>query len=262
MNVNTNAKAQILITNDDGIGAPGIEALAGALAELAEVFVVAPNGERSGASHSISVRRLVACEKCGEGRWSIDGTPADAVIIAIHKLLERKPDLVVSGINHGANVGQNIHYSGTVGAAFEATVNGIPAFALSVASRNPDCDWAPAVRLGRELARLLLEQGLPEGVLLNVNVPEQWTPQGGIRFTRQSQQITRNVLREEPADRGRSFWLQETQNLEFLEPDSDYAALQAGDATLTPLYIHRTHAASLNHLSHLAVQLKSILGRR
>src|SRR5579884_1242599 len=105
-------------------------------------------------------------------RWSIDGTPADSVIIALHKLLDRRPDLVVSGINLGANIGQNIHYSGTVGAALEATVHRIPAFALSIASRNPACDWRPAAQLGRELAGLLLAEGLPEGVMLNVNVPE------------------------------------------------------------------------------------------
>jgi 5'/3'-nucleotidase len=252
----------ILLTNDDGIDAPGLDALAGSLAEFARVTVAAPSGERSGAAHSISVRRAVACESRGRHRWSVDGTPADAVIIAIHKLLERKPDLVISGINHGANVGQNVHYSGTVGAAQEATVNGIPAFALSVASRNPLCDWGPAARLGSELARLVLEEGLPEGVLLNVNVPEKWNVGGGIRFTRQSHRITRSFLREEQGARGPSFWIQEIPIPESIEPDSDLAALQAGQAAITPLFIHRTHAPSLNHLSHLAGRLESLLETR
>ena len=123
-----------------------------ALAGIGDLTVAAPSGERSGASHSISVRRPVACEEVAPGRWSIDGTPADSVIIALHKLLDGKPDLVVSGINLGANVGQNIHYSGTVGAALEAIVNRIPAFALSIATRNAQCDWAPAARLGRRVA--------------------------------------------------------------------------------------------------------------
>ncbi len=248
---------QVLLTNDDGIQAPGLSALADALAEIAEVTVVAPAGERSGASHSISVRRPVACEQLGKRRWSVDGTPADTVIIALHRLLDRKPDLVISGINLGANVGQNVHYSGTVGAALEATVNRVPAFALSIATRNAECDYAPAVRLGRELARLLFEEGLPEGVLLNVNVPESWS--GGVRFTRQSERITRNVLREEPSERGPIFWLQEVQVLDSLEPDSDYAALRAGAATLTPIQVRRTHIASLNHLSHLPARLESLL---
>ena len=249
---------RILLTNDDGIESPGLGALAGALADIADVTVAARWGERSGASHSISVRRPVSCEERGPGRWSIDGTPADTVIVALHKLLDRQPDLVVSGINLGANVGQNIHYSGTVGAALEATVNRIPAFALSIASRNAQCDWAPAARLGRELAHLLLEEKLPEGILLNVNVPESWN--GNVRFTRQSQTVTRNVLHEEPGPRGPLYWLKEIQLLDTIEPDSDYAALRAGEATITPLSVHRTHVASLNHLSHLAAALRARLG--
>ncbi len=249
---------RILLTNDDGIESPGLGALAGALTDIGDLTVAAPSGERSGASHSISVRRPVACEEVAPGRWSIDGTPADTVIIALHKLLDGKPDLVVSGINLGANVGQNIHYSGTVGAALEATVNRIPAFALSIATRNAQCDWAPAARLGRELAGLLLKEKLPEGILLNVNVPESWN--GRVRFTRQSQTVTRNVLREEPGPRGPLYWLQEIQLLDSIEPDSDYAALRAGEATITPLSVHRTHLASLNHLSHLAAALETRLG--
>jgi 5'-nucleotidase len=252
-----NVMPRILLTNDDGIEAPGLAPLAAALATVGEVTVVAPAGERSGAAHSISVRRPVACEELAERRWKVDGTPADSVIIALHKLLSEPPDLVVSGINLGANVGQNIHYSGTVGAALEATVNRIPAFALSVASRDPAIDYAPAARLGRELALLLLAEKLPEGVVLNVNVPETWN--GRVRFTRQSQKITRNVLREEAGPRGPIFWLKEVQVLESVEPDSDYAALREGEAALTPLAVHRTHVASLNHLSYLAARLQSLL---
>ncbi len=249
----------VLLTNDDGIEAPGLRALGEALGDLTEVAVAAPAGERSGASHSISVRRAVSCEALGERRWSVDGTPADAVIVALHKLLERKPALAVSGINLGANVGQNVHYSGTVGAAMEAVLNRVPAFALSIATRNPECDFAPAARLGRELVRLLLDEALPEGTLLNVNVPESWN--GRVRFTRQSEKITRNLLREERGERGPVFWLQEIKVLDSLEPDSDYAALDAGDASITPLQAGRTHLPSLNHLSHLAARLESLLAK-
>ncbi len=247
---------KILLTNDDGIQSPGLDALAESLSTLGEVIVVAPSGERSGASHSISVRRPVACEKVGEGRWSVDGTPADTVIIALHKLLDRPPDMIVSGINLGANIGQNVHYSGTVGAALEATLNRVPAFAISIATRNAECDYAPTAHLGRELARLLFEEGLPEGILLNANVPEFWS--GSVRFTRQSERVTRNVLREEAGPRGPVFWLQEVQLLEEIEQDSDYAAIRAGAATITPLQVQRTHVASLNHLSHLAARLESV----
>ncbi|HVB97773.1 MAG TPA: 5'/3'-nucleotidase SurE [Candidatus Dormibacteraeota bacterium] len=252
----------ILLTNDDGIAAPGLAALADALAGLGPFTIAAPSGERSGAAHSISVRRAVACEPRGEGRWSIDGTPADSVIIALHKLLESKPGLVISGINHGANIGQNIHYSGTVGAAMEATLHHIPALALSVASRNPVCDFGPAAWLGRQLARLVLEEPLPDGVLLNVNVPEKWEEAGRVRFTRQSRRITRNALREERGPGGASFWIEEIAARESIEPDSDLAALQAGEATITPVCLPGTHEISLNHLSHLAARLESLLHNR
>ncbi|HEV2388558.1 MAG TPA: 5'/3'-nucleotidase SurE [Candidatus Acidoferrales bacterium] len=250
----------ILLTNDDGIDAPGLGILAGELAALGRVTIVAPSRERSGAAQSISVRQPVACEQVDAGRWSVDGTPADAVIVALHKLLEERPDLVVSGINLGANVGQNVYYSGTVGAAMEAAVNRIPAFALSLASRDPQCDCRPAAALGLELARLLLNEELPEGVLLNVNVPENWN--GQVRFTRQSQGITRNLLREEAGARGPIFWLQEVQVVEPLEPASDYAVLRANQAAITPLVVDRTHLSSLNHLSHLAARLEALLGAK
>ncbi len=257
-----NPMPHILLTNDDGIGAPGLEALAGALGGLAALTIAAPSGERSGAAHSISVRRAVACEPRGEGRWSIDGTPTDAVIISLHKLLEDKPDLVISGINHGANVGQNIHYSGTVGAALEATLHGVPAVALSLASRNPQGDFGPAARLGRQLARLVLEESLPDGVLLNVNVPENWKDGEAVRFTRQSRRITRNGVREQGGAGGTSFWIEEIPGPHAFEPDSDMAALGAGAATITPLAVPDTHEPSLNHLSHLAARLESLLQGR
>jgi 5'-nucleotidase len=250
---------RILLTNDDGVDAPGIGVLADELRAVGEVTVVAPSRERSGAAQSISVRRAVACEQSADGRWSVDGTPADAVIIALHKLLHEPPDLVISGINLGANAGQNVHYSGTVGAAMEAAINRIPAFALSVASRNPQCDCRPAAQLGGELARLLLEEELLQGVVLNVNVPERWN--GEVRFTRQSQRITRSLLREEAGPRGPIFWLEEIRFLEALETDSDFAALGANQAAITPLWVDRTHAPSLNHLSYLAARLEAALGR-
>lgn len=252
----------ILLTNDDGIDSPGLSALATSIAELGEVSIVAPRAERSGAAQSISVRRPVACEARGTGCWAIDGTPADSVIIALNKLLNRRPDLVIAGINHGANVGENVYYSGTVGAAREAAVHGIPAFALSIATRNPNCTWTSAARFGKELAKLILAEGLAPGLLLNANVAESWNERGRVRFTRQSRKITRNLLREEAGAAGPVFWLQENAAPDCLEPDSDYAALIAGDASLTPLSIRRTDEASLNHLTPLAARLEFLLSKR
>src|SRR5436305_1985603 len=164
----------ILLTNDDGVAAHGLQTLERAIAPLGEVFVVAPKEERSGASHSISVRRGLMCEPQGERRWSIDGTPADCVIAALSHVMTFPPALVISGINHGGNMGRNIHYSGTVGAASEATLQGIQAIAMSLCAKPP-ADFEPTAKLAARLAaKLLGGTMLPEGYMLNVNVPLAW----------------------------------------------------------------------------------------
>src|SRR5260370_17950997 len=130
--------ADILIANDDGIHAEGLRALAEGLAGLGRISIVAPNRERSAAAQSLTLRQPIVCEQRGENEWAVEGTPADAVIVALHKLLSEPPDLVVSGINRGANMGDNLSYSGTVGAAPEPTIHNIPAFALSASHRRND----------------------------------------------------------------------------------------------------------------------------
>jgi 5'-nucleotidase len=239
----------ILITNDDGIEAPGLRALVEALSDLGTLTVVAPHRERSAAAQSLTLRNPIYCEQRKEREWAVDGTPADAMIVALNKLLPEPPDLVVSGINRGGNMGENVYYSGTIGAAMEATINRLPAFAISVAHRGKDFNFEPAARFARQLAPLILKEKLPPGVLLNVNVPQPWT--GGVRFTRQSQKVTRNLLQEGNDPRGRIyFWLHEQQVTEGIDPDTDYAAIHAGAISITPLELDHTHAESLNHLSH------------
>jgi 5'-nucleotidase len=248
----------ILITNDDGIEAPGLRALVAALAGIATLTVVAPNRERSAAAQSLTLRSPIFCEQKCEREWAVDGTPADAMIVALNKLLPEPPDLVVSGINRGGNMGENVYYSGTVGAAMEATINRLPAFAISLAHRGQDFDFEPAARFAREFASLLLKEKLPPGILLNVNVPQPWN--GGVRFTRQSQKVTRNLLQEGCDPRGRMyFWLHEQQITEGIDPDSDYAAVHAGAISITPLELDHTHGESLNHLSHWAATLEAAL---
>ncbi len=162
---------------------------------------------------------------------------------------------MISGINRGANMGENIFYSGTVGAAMEAAINQVPALAVSVAHHGPDIDYQSAAQFTRRLAEVALSEGLPAGMLLNVNVPLQW--KGGVRFTRQSKKVTRNVLREGSDPRGRTYyWLSEQQMVEELDPESDYAAVLNGDISITPLELDRTHEASINHLSHWAKLLE------
>ncbi len=248
----------ILLTNDDGIHAEGLRALVEALADLATLSIAAPNRERSAAAQSITLRQPIICEQLGEREWAVDGTPADAVIVALHKLLPEPPDLVISGINRGANLGENVYYSGTVGAAREATIYGVPAFAVSVVNRGKEFHFADAARFARSLAQLVLKEGLPNQVLLNVNVPQPW--QGGVRFVRQSRKITRNQLQEGTDPHGRRyFWLHEQQRDQDIEAETDYAATAERAIAITPLHLDHTHAQSLNHLSHWARKLEGSL---
>jgi 5'-nucleotidase len=245
----------ILITNDDGIQAPGLRALVETLREDAEITVVAPSHERSAAAQSLTLRQPIYCDQFAPREYAVEGTPADAMILAFHKLLEEKPDLVVSGINRGGNLGENVYYSGTVGAAMEAAINRVPAIAVSVAYRQRDFDYAPAANFVRTLAPLIIREGLPAGVLLNINVPQPWT--GKVRFTRQSSKITRNLLKPGTDPRGRTYyWLHEQQQVEGIDPDTDIAAIRDGAVSITPLVLDHTDTASLNHLSHWAPLLE------
>src|SRR5229473_2383100 len=244
----------ILLTNDDGIHAAGLKALAAGLEGFATISIVAPSHEQSGAAQSLTLRQPIVCHNVAERQWAVDGTPADAVIVALHKLLPEKPDLVISGINHGANLGENAYYSGTVGAAREAALHHIPALAMSLCSKGAKVRFETAARVARSAAELILKEGLPDQVLLNVNVPEPW--KGGVKFTRQSRKITRNQLSEGKDPRGRTYyWLFEQKIDKDVEPDTDYGAVFAGDVSVTPLHLDPTHDESLNHLSHWATSI-------
>ena len=243
--------AHILITNDDGIHAPGLRALAEALRGAGEVTVVAPLTERSAAAQSVTLRQPIYWDEIAEREYAVDGTPADAMILAFHALLKEPPALVISGINRGGNAGENVYYSGTVGAAMEAAIHHVPAVAISVAYRGREFDFGPAARFARDLAPLVLREGLPDGVLLNVNVPQDWN--GAVRFTRQSRKITRNQLQAGADPRGRRyFWLHEEKLTDEIEADTDHAAIRDAAISMTPLKLDHTHAESLNHLSHWA----------
>src|SRR5437588_4257724 len=246
----------ILVTNDDGIHAPGLRALVKGLAGLATVSVVAPCQERSAAAQSLTVRQPIFCEQIAEREWAIEGTPADAMMVAVHRLFPKPPDLVIAGINRGPNLGENVFYSGTVGAATEAVINHIPAFAVSLAHRGNGFIYDDAARFARQLAELILREGLSTEVLLNVNVPLDW--KGGVRFTRQSRKLTRTVLKEGADPRGRIYyWLTEEPVPGFPDPDSDYAAVFAGHVSITPIELERTHEPSVNSLSHWADLLEA-----
>ena len=248
--------AHILITNDDGIQAEGLRALVHAVEGLGTISVVAPSHERSASAQSLTLRQPIFWEQIAEREWAVEGTPADSVILALNKLLPNRPDLVISGINRGGNLGENIFYSGTVGAAMEAAINHIPAIAISVAHKGRGFRFEQAAKFARDMAQLALAEGMPDGVLLNVNVPLVWN--GSVRCTRQSRKVTRNVLQEGTDPRGRSFyWLLEQEHIEGVDPKSDYAAIADGAASITPLHLDRTHDASLDHLCLWAPKLEA-----
>lgn len=239
--------SRILITNDDGIHAAGLKALEEAMASLGETIVVAPDSERSATSQSITIHSPLRVYAIDENHYAVSGTPADAVILALHQLMKNPPQLVVSGINPGGNLGENLIYSGTVAGALEATLHGVPAIAVSLATRK-HLDFSVAAAFTAELAAKVLREGLPPGVMLNVNVPRGEVL--GVRITRQSKKITQNIIYEKQDPRGRPYyWQDESVAFENVEPDSDYSAILAREISITPLQVDRTDYPTLNHLS-------------
>lgn len=241
------SRPSILVTNDDGIDSEGIAALAQALGRVGQVRVVAPRQEMSASSHSISLSRPLRYEQVKTDWYAVHGTPADAVIMALNHIIPEMPDMVFSGINKGSNLGANAYYSGTVGAAVEGTLHGIPAIAISICARQ-DFQFEPAADFAARLAGMVLEGGLPAGVTLNVNVPDGWS--NGARLARQGTRIARNVLVEttDPKDR-KYYWMSEQMDEQKITPDSDYAAVRDGHIAITPLTLGGTEPSSLHSLS-------------
>lgn len=247
---------RILITNDDGISAPGIKALEQGLAAVGEVTVIAPDREMSANSQAISLHTPLRIHRIDDRHYAVSGTPADSVILALYHILPQRPDLLVSGINAGGNLGENVVYSGTVGAAMEGAVHGVQSFAISLASRK-DLDFSGAAAFAGQLAARILQDGLEPGMCLNVNVPRGEIR--GVRVTRQSQKITQNIVVKHVDPRGRPhYWLDETIELADVEPDSDYGAILAHEVSITPLQVDRTHHASLSHVARWLPELSFV----
>jgi len=247
---------RILVTNDDGITAPGIKALEQSLAPLGEVTLIAPDREMSATSQSITLHTPIRIHRIDDRHYAIGGTPTDSVIMALYQILPQRPDLVVSGINPGGNMGENVIYSGTVGGAMEAAVHGVPSFAISLASRK-DHDFSAAAAFAAQLAARILEEGLARDVCLNVNVPHGEVR--GVRVTHQSQKISQNLVVEHKDPRGRPhYWLDESIELNDVEPDSDYGAIKAHKISVTPLQIDRTHYPSIKDISRWLPELQLV----
>ncbi len=256
----TSNRPLILLTNDDGIHAEGIRYLTIAMENIGEYWVVAPEAEQSAVGHSITLYDPIKAHEISKNGcfygYGISGTPADSVKLAIHALLPRVPDLVISGINNGANVGINVLYSGTVSAATEAAILGVPAMAVSLAQKkNPPFQWA-VPHIAR-LALWLLEFGLPPGVALNVNIPAI-PPEAvkGYKLTRQRLAKMREFFEEREDPRGnRYYWLSGEIPIEESEDSLDAAALNDGFVSITPLFYDLT---AHSHLQDLATALKNL----
>jgi 5'-nucleotidase len=234
---------RILITNDDGIQAPALGVLENEMRSLGKTIIVAPDREMSAQSHAITINRPLRYREYSRDQYSVDGTPADCVIITSLKILDRHPDLVVSGINCGRNVGDAVQYSGTIAAATEAALQGIPAMAVSLEYRDGPMDYRPAAELAGALAHQILKDGLPPGVILNVNVPAEWN--GAVSLARQGEKAGRTVLVEGTDPRGAEYvWLHEESHEELSRPGgdlpTDIEVLRAGVAAVTPLQLDRT----------------------
>lgn len=239
----SNDKPAILICNDDGIFSPGIRALAEVADEFGEVHIVAPDRQQSAVGHAVTVSTPLRSRSFQiDGRFSgqaVTGTPADSVKLAHDQLMKRKPDLVVSGINHGSNAGVNILYSGTVSAATEGTILGYPSIAVSCTDFDEDADLSGSKEAARRVIRYALNQGLPKGVTLNLNVPAGELK--GIKWARQanSRYVEEFEGRVDPNNRS-YYWL--TGRLELLDEgdDLDINVLKKGYASLTPIQYDMT----------------------
>ena len=262
------AEPNILVVNDDGVNSPGIIALAQCLRLLGNVTVVAPDEDRTGVGHSISVRhpvRIVRVPDRDVTTFSCSGTPADCVVVGVHDLCGERPDIVVSGINRGANLADDVTYSGTVAAALEALLLGVPSMAVSLAAswprEAPNHEWEGAARFARELTEMLLRTPLPVDTLLNVNVPNlPYERVRGVRFARQGRKRYRDRMAREnasgaEADGASYFWVWSGYDADSDDPDTDMHAVEAGYVSATPLRVDRTDYAALETLRGWALSL-------
>lgn len=246
---------KILVTNDDGIGSPGIRALVQAMRSLGTVTVVAPDRQQSAVGHALTVASPLRATQVhhDDGElfgWAIDGTPADCVKLAISTLLPEPPDIVVSGINHGSNASVNAIYSGTVSAATEGTMMGIPSMAVSLSSLDQSADMSLAAEIAQQVASQLLALDLPMGTLLNVNVPHiAREDYKGIRVTRQGHSVWKDYYEERVDPHGRNYyWLAGTLVPVTEMEDADDLVVQQGWAAVTPIHYELTNYRYLDTL--------------
>ncbi len=248
----------ILITNDDGIDSPGLSALREALEPLATVITVAPDRDNSAISHALTMNRPLFLQQREKHSYSLNGTPTDCVAIALSKVFTRKPDLLVSGINAGPNLGDDISYSGTVSAAIEGTMYAVPSLAVSLAGKHP-FSYGPAQNIIRFLAEKTLKHGLPASTLMNINIPEGSNIRG-LRVTRQGRRIWKQAVQEITDPAGRThYWIGGGSPLLDAGVDTDVHAIESSCISATPIHLDLTNHEGLSYFKE-ELQLEKAAG--
>ena len=242
----------ILVSNDDGIQSTGIQTLAKALKKIpdAKIIVVAPDREKSAASHSLTLHRPLRILSPQKDQYAISGTPTDCITLGIYQILKKKPDLIVSGINHGANLGDDVHYSGTVSAAMEGAINGVPSIAVSLVMKSEKPKFDVAANFAAKLTKAVLKNKLPPGLVLNVNVPE--LPKNKIKGYVYSKLGKRNygdIIVENLDPRGKKYyWIGGDQRSYEDIPGSDCNAILEGKIAITPIQADMTNYSFLDKI--------------
>ncbi|MFQ5442918.1 MAG: 5'/3'-nucleotidase SurE [Thermodesulfobacteriota bacterium] len=244
---NNSKKKLILISNDDGIHSPGVKKLASALKRVGRVYVVAPDRERSAASHSLTLHRPLRVTETAPYTYAVDGTPTDCVTLAVNGILPERPHIVVSGINMGGNLGEDVSYSGTVSAAMEGTLAGIPSVAVSLVAREK-FDFTVAASFTARIVRYILREGLPPDTLLNVNVPSIENIKGH-RITKQGKRFFSDVVVEKIDPRGKKYyWIGGDMTRWEGGRDTDFYAISKGYISITPLHLDMTNYSSIEEI--------------
>jgi 5'-nucleotidase len=243
------ARPRILLTNDDGIHSAGLTALVKALRRLGKVWVVAPDRERTAAGHAVTLHKPLRVHEMEKRVYVVNGTPVDCVNLALLNIMPKRPHLLVSGINKGVNLGDDVLYSGTVSAAVEGTILGIPSMAVSQEGRD-QFYFATGAHYALRVATLILRQGLPEETLVNLNVPSRpLETVAGVRVTCLSRRRFENPIVEKVDPHGkRYFWIAGTRVSWSRSKDSDHEAIAEGAVSLTPLHLDSTNYAVLDQL--------------
>ena len=242
-------KKRILVTNDDGINAPGLDAMIDIASQLSQdVWIVAPEYNQSGAGHSLSLTHPVRARQITEKKFALEGTPTDCVLFAVkHLLKERKPNIVLSGVNRGSNMADDVTYSGTIAGAMEGCLLGIPSIAFSQAYTHPHpLKWDTATHHGADIARRVLAGGIPRNVLVNVNFPD--VAASAVKGTKVTRQGVRGfgghiVERTDPRG-GTYYWIAYAPGEHERDEESDLTAVRAGYVSVTPLHLDLTHEAT------------------